>query len=310
VSRVTVPDRLRRNVLAVWEARGERWLGELPSLVEEVSRGWSLELEQTFSLTFHWVCAARLDDGTPAVLKLAPPGSDDQAAEAESLRAFAGRGAVRLLAEDAARGALLLQRASPGRLLRELVPDRDEEATAAVARVLQQLHAATVPVGGLVPPLARARAAFDRYLRGRADGGPLPGRLVDTAAHLFDELVASAPSSVLVHGDLHHDNVLSDAGSEGGWLAIDPHGWVGDPGFDVGPLLYNPDPSRRSAELLALVPRRVDQLAEALALPSERVVAWGFVMGVLSELWSAEDDARHTPGRPLDVALLLEPRLT
>lgn len=57
-----------------------------------------------------------------------------------------------------------------------------------------------------------------------------------------------------------------------------------------------------------LVPARVEQLADGLGLPPERVVAWGFVKAVPAEAWTAEDGG--TPGdRSLDGALRLLPRL-
>jgi len=92
------------------------------------------------------------------------------------------------------------------------------------------------------------------------------------------------------------------------WLAIDPRGLVGDPGYDAGALLYNPDPVRRDAGLLDLVHARAALLADALGLAHERVVARGFVTAVLSEVWTAQDGgAPHT--RALDVALRLAPFL-
>ncbi len=110
---------------------------------------------------------------------------------------------------------------------------------------------------------------------------------------------------VVLHGDLHHDNVLRAEREP--WLAIGPHGAIGDQGYDCGAMLHNPWPWRREDNLLALVPRRIEQLAEGFGLPVERVVAWGFVMGVLSEVWTAQGG---TPGgRALDVAELLMPRL-
>jgi streptomycin 6-kinase len=110
----------------------------------------------------------------------------------------------------------------------------------------------------------------------------------------------------VLHGDLHHDNVLR--ADREPWLAIDPHGVVGDPGAEVGAMLYNPDPSRRDPALVALVPARIEQLADGLGLPIERVVAWGFVQAVLSAVWTAEERGAATT-RALDVALALEPRL-
>jgi streptomycin 6-kinase len=85
--------------------------------------------------------------------------------------------------------------------------------------------------------------------------------------------------------------------------------FIGDPGYDCGALLYNPEPWRREDHLLALVPARIEQLADGFGIPVDRVVAWGFVMGVLSEVWTAQ--GAGTPGsRALDVATMLYPRLS
>jgi streptomycin 6-kinase len=299
---------LAHNAVGVWGDDGRRWLGELPQVIDEILARWSLRLDGPLPMSFHWVAAVTRDDGTPGVLKLAVPRSDHQPVEAAALRAYAGRGAVRLLAYDPNCGALLLRRATPGRMLRHLVRDRDEDATAVVVALIRQLHAAPVPDAG-VPALTHARSSFVRYLTQHVDDTPLPRRLVSSALSLFDDLVASAPTSVLLHGDLHHDNVLSDETSASGWVAIDPHGWVGDAGYDVGAMLYNPAPENRSDALLRLVPARLERLADGLGLPPDRVVAWGFVKAVLSEVWTVQDGGQ-AGGRPLDVARLLEPRLS
>jgi streptomycin 6-kinase len=73
-------------------------------------------------------------------------------------------------------------------------------------------------------------------------------------------------------------------------------------------LLYNPWPERREAELLALVPARIEQLAAGLPIPVERVVAWGFVKAVLSSLWTHQSGTMPQT-RASDVAELLWPRL-
>lgn len=304
---VEIPPALARNAIGAWGAEGRRWLAELPERVAAVAREWGLDIGAPFAeLSYHWVVAATAADGTPAVLKLGPPEPGHLAVEAAALAAFAGRGAVRLLAYDAVRGALLLERAEPGSLARTLVPQRDEAATAAVIGVLRRLHS-PVPAGAPdLPDLTTQGASFDGYLRRYPGAGPLPRHLVAQAGRLFEELCASAPHRVVLHGDLHHDNVLRAAREP--WLAIDPHGVVGDPGYDTGSLLFNPDPDRRDDGLLALVPARVEQLADGLDLPADRVVAWGFVKAVLSEVWTTEGDG--TPGgRALDVALHLLPRL-
>jgi streptomycin 6-kinase len=106
---------------------------------------------------------------------------------------------------------------------------------------------------------------------------------VDTAERLFAELLASQAEPVLLHGDLHHFNIL--AAERQPWLALDPKGVVGEPAYEVGALLRNPSPDQ-PAHVQA---RRVAQLAEALALDRERLLGWGVAQAVLSGWWMYED---------------------
>jgi streptomycin 6-kinase len=65
-------------------------------------------------------------------------------------------------------------------------------------------------------------------------------------------------------------------------------------------MLYNPAPWRRDPRLTRLLPARIEQLSDGLAIPAERVLVWGFVGAVLSEVWTAQGGG--TPTRALDVA--------
>jgi streptomycin 6-kinase len=278
-----ITEALRRNVEGAWGEAGTRWLADLPRMLDEVARDWALTVGEPFDLSYHYVVAVTCDDtpdGTPAVLKLGVPSGDSLREEAPALRAFGGRGAVRLLRADLDRGALLLERAEPGGRLRDLVPDRDAEATSIAARVIRELAAS--PPDPALPDLVRQAHAFDDYTARHGDGGPLPGDLVIRAGGLMRELCASAPARIALHGDLHHDNILR--ATRAPWLAIDPHGLAGDPGYETTSLLFNPEPHDRDPALTALVPARVEQLADELAMPVERVVAWGFVKAVLSDV--------------------------
>ena len=298
---------LRRNVVGAWGADGERWLADLPRVLAGVAGDWGLAVGPAYDLSYHYVAAVTCDDGTAAVLKLGVPSGGSLAEEAPALRAWAGRGAVRLLRDDLTRAALLLERAEPGERLRDLVPARDTEATSVAAAVMRRL---AIPPDRALPDLVNQAHAFDEYLERLGDAGPLPADFVARAGGLMRELCASAPDRVVLHGDLHHDNILRATREP--WLAIDPHGLVGDPGYETASLLFNPDPDDRDEALTALVPARVEQLADELDMPLERVVAWGFVKAVLSDVWSAEEwtpDAPSPVSRALDVARLLAPRL-
>lgn len=302
---IALPATFTRRVEASWGPDGRRWLADLPRIAAQVALRWELQAADPFPLSLNWVTRVRRADGTTAVLKLGVPEAGHLADEAAALEFFAGRGAVAVLARDDARGALLLEEARPGVPVRSLVPDRDEAATAAIIEVIRRLHRPAAP-GVPLPELSRRVASFDEHLRRFPVDDPLPRHLVERARHLFAELCATATERVVLHGDLHHDNVLT-AGREP-CLAIDPHGVIGDPGYEIGALLYNPDPKSADDTVLHLLPARIEQLADGLGMPTERVVGWGFVQAVLSEVWTFEGDGRTTM-RSLRVAQRLLPLL-
>jgi streptomycin 6-kinase len=301
-----IPPLLAHNVVGAWGDAGRAFLAQLPQLLAVVLREWELTVERLYPMSLHWVASVRRTGGAPAVLKLGPPGLPDVADEVTALRHYDGTGAVRLLAHDVAQGAVLLEKAVPGTAARAVATDRDLVATAALITVMRRLHRPAADDVALPDLVARNRRSFIDHLARYPGDEPFARRLVTRALTVLAELAEAPAERVVLHGDLHHDNVLR--ADREPWLAIDPHGVVGDPGAEVGAMLYNPDPRRRDPALVALVPARIEQLADGLGLPIERVVAWGFVQAVLSEVWTAEDSGA-APTRALDVALALEPRL-
>lgn len=304
-----LPDDFTRNVIGNWGDDGRRWLAGLPQLIAAVTRDWGLTVGPPYPLSFNYVAPARRADGSPAVLKLGPAGAGHIAMEADTLGFLAGRGAVEVLARDDDRGALLLERAEPGVTLRTLVGERDEQATAVLVGLMRRLHR-PAPAGLALEELASRVATFDAHLARYPGDEPVPRRLVERARELLADLCASAPRRVVLHGDLHHENVLAAAREP--WLAIDPHGVLGDPGYEVGAVLYNPFGG--DEPVLELLPARIEQFADGLGMPVERVVAWGFVQAVLSEVWDAEgglpEPGPTEPGQALRVALALWRRLS
>ncbi len=172
-----------------------------------------MTVDAPFALSYGFVAPATRADGSPCVLKLAVRGAG---AEAAALRAFAGEGAVRLLADDAGDGALLLERALPGDSLAGLAgAARDDEATTVAAGVMARLWREPPP-GHAFTRVAEYGADLDRA----RPHGPLTAALLDRARAGFAELVATTGEERLLHGDLHHANLL--AARREPWLAIDP----------------------------------------------------------------------------------------
>jgi streptomycin 6-kinase len=269
----------------------DNWLDALPTLVAEVSQAWGLT--DVHSLTTEYVGFSVVLQGHSTqhgnvVVKLVPPGEDGQQREAATLTAWNGRGAVRLLGHDVDRRALLLKRLSPGTPLD--VTD-DDRATRVIAEVAAGLAVPpTTATLQQLPGLSIWTNDLDAYVATYGVRGPIDDRLIQIARERLDRLLSTAYEPVLLHGDLHHDNVLRDGDD---WVAIDPKGYVGDAASEPGQMFFNPIPYVRplSPDALAgLVERRLDAWARFSSLDPTRVRDWAFVKCVVSDVWSLEDD--------------------
>jgi len=192
---------------------GDAWLLQLPGLVEASLAEWDLTLD---GYPMHGVCAlvvpVRLGDSSAAVLKVTWP-HVEAAHEHLALQRWGGRGAVRLLAANPGRWAMLLERLDGDHDLQDVPID---EACRVIGGLLRQLdHPA-------LPRLSRLSAEAARLVE-RLDSAPqaIPRRFVEQArAVLSDLMTDEAIDSCMVHTDLHYGNVL--AADRQPWLAIDP----------------------------------------------------------------------------------------
>jgi streptomycin 6-kinase len=117
--------------------------------------------------------------------------------------------------------------------------------------------------------------------------GPMDKRVVDAAIRLRVELLASAPTPVLLHGDLHHHNILMAQREP--WLAIDPKGVAGEKAYEPSPLFYNPVGDwHGGVDGPNLIRRRADVIAERTGLDWQRVLGWAVVQGIVSSAWDYE----------------------
>ena len=278
-----LPESLIRTIIDHYGETGAEWLERLPETIRTYEEHWSLTVSRPFpDLSYHYVTRAVQADGTEVVLKLGVPDRDIRM-QVEALRAFDGDGCVKLLDADVESGATLLESLRPGEMLSE--QRNDEEAVSVAAALLRRLWREPPP-GHDFPTLWEWSAAL-RRVRDRIGDTTnlLPASLVERASDMLVELTEATEEPVLLHGDLHHYNILS--ATRDPWLAIDPKGIVGAAEFDVCAFLRNELMSQ--AEPGRVLARRLDQFAEELGFERERIAGWGLIDGMLSASWHYED---------------------
>jgi streptomycin 6-kinase len=281
-----IPDDFRARMVALDGEDGSAWLRRLPGILAHCSERWNITIDEPFqSLTYNYVAPAMRRDGTRAIIKASPPGGEF-AIQSAALRLFDGHSMTQLLECDNENDVMLLERLLPGTTLRDMADD--ERATSIAASVMKQLWC-PVPADHPFPTVQDWGKGFKRLRQFYNGGcGPFPRKLLEEAETLFAELSASMAEPVLLHGDLHHDNIL--AAQREPWLAIDPKGLVGEPAYETGAWLRNwlPDLLRQPQPERTLA-RRVDQFAAELGFDRARIRGWGLAQAVLSEWWTIED---------------------
>jgi streptomycin 6-kinase len=284
-----IPAAFARAMHEVYGQEGDRWIAALPALIDALADEWQFTAGLPFTLSYNYVAPVTRADGSPAVLKVGYP-SREFLNEFAALRSFNGNGAVRLLASDESRGAMLLERLLPGDTLETVQAQDDAEATRIAAGLVRRIwqpppgRHTFKTVGDLGKGFQRLRAEFG------VGAGPFPPQLIGEAEATFVEFESTMAAPVVLHGDFHHGNIL-DAG-DGDWRIIDPKGVVGEPAYEVGPFLYNPKPAlyrHSDLELRDILSCRLDIFAAELALDRERLRRWGVAQAVLSAWWSYED---------------------
>lgn len=265
------------NIISIYGEKGKAWLDALPQLIAATSSRLDLrDLIQVTNLTYNYVLSGFHGDN-PIILKL---GLDNEglAREAFALKCFAGYGAVKVLAED--NGILLLERAVPGTSLKSCFPNQEHESVKIACGVIKKLHQANIPTTHNFPHIKDWLSALDK-------DWPIPDRYLQKARKLRDQMLQTSEANVLLHGDLHHDNILQNGDD---WVVIDPKGVIGEPAYEVSAFIRNPMPELLNhIDAPHIIHNRVSRFAAALELPERRIIDWCFVESVLSWIWNIQD---------------------
>jgi streptomycin 6-kinase len=221
-------------------------------------------------------------DGLPAMLKIAT--EPEERRGGNLMTWWNGDGAARVLAHG--ESALLLDRATGNRFLIEMARSgQDDEASRIICAVAARLHTPR----GTHPPYLIPLAGWFREL---APAAERHGGVLRQSAEIARELLADQHDITVLHGDIHHGNIL-DFGPRG-WLAIDPKGLIGERSFDFANIFCNPDSDTVTAP--GRLARQATVVAESAGIDRDRLLRWILAYAGLSAAWfladAMEADAR------------------
>ena len=278
-----IPGDFQEKIINAFGPDGKSWLESLEQTVEIYLKKWNLNNEGPVeNLSYNYVLKVTDSEGTPLILKLGVPNFDTRN-EMRTLQAYNGNGCAKLLKSDPGNGVILLERLVPGRMLSE---EKDERlVTETFVKVWKAIRR-PVPNDTSTPSLTHWFEGLERY-RKNFPHGPIPHEHIQLAEDFLQQVIDSSAGPELLHGDLHHENILYS--KQQGWMAIDPKGVAGDPYFDVVSFLVNQLESKKDPK--SILKLRVDTISEQLGLDRQRLLKAAVALGTLYACWGIEDQA-------------------
>ncbi|MDP4087774.1 MAG: aminoglycoside phosphotransferase family protein [Bacillota bacterium] len=279
-----IPENFRDTILRCFKADGEAWLKKLPDLLETLIRRWELtDCRVEKNLSIHYICYAHSQRYGDVVLKTGVPHLELYSGM-DALIYYNGRYSCRVYEADREHGAMLMERVSPGTRLRD---EADFQKRIKVGTELAEKLPLVIHEPHNFPLFqAQMEKAFNRARR----EGCAPDAFISMlslAEKLYEEIKSLDRQKVLLHGDMHHENILKDAA--GNWKVIDPQGRIGEHCLEAGRFLLNEWGWFDGIGDLKLTTKCLDAFADALGESRRTIASACFLDYALSSCWSLED---------------------
>lgn len=271
------------NITNIYGAGGERWINQLPDSLAALTEYWNLsDVIPVPNMTFNYVAKALLHQQKPVVLKM---GYDKKSLENEkrALLDLNRQGSIDLIDYNRQYNALLLQQAIPGMTLKSIYPIQMDYAMDCYVKTMFRLHHPHLPQRIKHPHISEWLSELDK-----PEASRIPIALLSRAIHLKNKLLSSLKTPILLHGDLHHDNILKHGND---WLAIDPKGVIGDREFEIAAFdfMYVSELANIK-DIKSIMEKRIEVLAQKSNLDAQRIKDWIFVRLILMAAWLLEDN--------------------
>jgi streptomycin 6-kinase len=225
-----------------------------------------------------WVYKVESPQG-PAVLKIyTEPGKYDGLHSIEALKRWNGNGAVQIYDHDPE--AVLLEYAGNIDLMTLVKNGQDDKAAEITASVMQKLYAVEVNEPGLLIPLS------ERYRRLTDPLSADVPAVFRRSKAVAERLLAEQESPRVLHGDLHHGNILLSQSR--GWIAIDPRGLYGDRASDAGGTLLSPGHIPEIVRNSTRLNRQASIMGEILGINPRKIMGYAYLEACVVSLWATE----------------------
>lgn len=242
---------------------------------------------------------------TDVVLKIFIKGTK----ELQALKLFNGNGYVTLLEYDQEYNGLLLENITPGNTLSTLFPQEDARSFEIMVELIKKMQKTDV---------TNHENEFETVadwleLLHTFASKKISKDLLHKAYQLSQILLTKDQDKYLLHGDLHHENILQCADNpldSNSWVIIDPKGVIGPIEFEVIRFIFNPLPGLlQQHNPKEIIQRRIEQINRMFGFEKQRLLDWCFVQAVLSACWAEQGGGQMFLNYFIDIAKIVEDQL-
>lgn len=202
--------------------------------------------------------------------------------EIAALKLFSGNNFVKLLDYDEEFNAILLEDVYPGTALKTLFPVEENKSIDICIDLIKKIHKNKLDF-----ETKRFSNVFELLdLLNTFESKIIPDDILIKAKKTVTSLIDLKQDLYLLHGDIHHENILK-RGNE--WILIDPQGIVGPLEYEVARFIINPIPDLLNYDAKTIIKNRIDKFSKAFNFKQHILEQWVFVQAVLSTCWMEED---------------------
>lgn len=283
-----IPRELHTMMLGRGE-EGKQWIKSLPAIIRKLEQSWQITIEDAFPNCYcNFVAPAVTQEGTPTVVKIGFP-DIEFLREVAYLEYLNNEFVPKIIKVDKQAHAILLERLDPATTLTSITDD------------VEAIQIASTLMGNLWVPAPATHSflttdeLYQHFLTLKATPFAqrlLPETIIATADQAYQRLQSTREDQILLHGDLHHYNIVKDKKKE--WVAIDPSGIIGERGYEVTAFLKNPPNFGQNAQLDQQLKKRIELFSTYLDIDPRRLLLWGQFQSVLAVFWGAEDGTELT----------------
>ncbi|MFW6007164.1 MAG: aminoglycoside phosphotransferase family protein [Halanaerobiales bacterium] len=264
---------------------GKKWLESLPEILGKCLKKWNLsKWEIGQDLSYNLICFALSPDYGEVVLKIGFP-HPDLFTEMTALALYNGRNICKCYDQDKELGAMLLEKIFPGINLTHL---EDNEKKVEIASDLITKLYINIDQNYNLPEYKDWLQRAFKTARKKKIAGKKMFSFISRAEKIYNKLETANYSEVLLHGDLHHFNILKDG--DQGWKVIDPKGVIGFPFFECARFMENQLNMVVDTSISESLQRMIEIFSEKFEVAPGIIAKTLFVDYVLSTCWSFEDN--------------------